>query len=29
GFVREHCSPAALKASASYVVAGFVGIGSV
>ncbi len=29
GFIREHCSPAAWKASASYVVAGFVGIGSV
>lgn len=29
GFIREHCSPAAWKASTSYVVAGFVGIGSV
>jgi hypothetical protein len=29
GFVREHCSPAAWKASASYVVQGFAGIGSV
>jgi Cytochrome b5-like Heme/Steroid binding domain/Fatty acid desaturase len=29
GMVREHCSPAALKASADYVVQGFVGIGSV
>ncbi|WP_085981855.1 fatty acid desaturase [Mycobacterium liflandii] len=29
GLIREHCSPAAWKASASYVVAGFVGIGSV
>ncbi|WP_139829609.1 fatty acid desaturase [Mycobacterium gastri] len=29
GFLREHCSPAAWKASAGYVVAGFVGIGSV
>lgn len=29
GFLREHCSPAAWTASAGYVVAGFVGIGSV
>jgi fatty acid desaturase len=29
GFIREHCSPAAWKASANYVVQGFVGIGSV
>jgi fatty acid desaturase len=29
GFIREHCSPAALKTSASYVAAGFVGLGSV
>lgn len=29
GFIREHCSPAAFKASADYVVSGFVGIGSV
>jgi fatty acid desaturase len=29
GFIREHCSPAAWKASANYVVSGFVGIGSV
>lgn len=29
GFVREHCSAAAWKASAQYVLAGFVGIGSV
>jgi hypothetical protein len=29
GFVREHCSPAAWKASANYVFQGFVGIGSV
>ncbi|ORB69034.1 hypothetical protein BST45_11050 [Mycobacterium shinjukuense] len=29
GVIREHCSPAALKASAGYVVSGFVGIGSV
>lgn len=29
GFLREHCSPAAFKTSAGYVVSGFVGIGSV
>ncbi|MDT5348297.1 MAG: hypothetical protein QOH91_1584 [Mycobacterium sp.] len=29
GFIREHCSPAAWKASAEYVIQGFVGIGSV
>lgn len=29
GFIREHLSPAAFKSSASYVVSGFVGIGSV
>lgn len=29
GIVREHCSPAAWKASADYVIQGFVGIGSV
>ncbi len=29
GFVREHCSPVAWKASADYVVSGFVGLGSV
>ncbi|OBA81373.1 hypothetical protein A9W99_13850 [Mycobacterium sp. 1164966.3] len=29
GFLREHCSPSALKASADYVIQGFVGIGSV
>ena len=29
GVVREHCSPAAWKASVDYVVSGFVGIGSV
>ncbi|WP_156661181.1 cytochrome b5 domain-containing protein [Mycobacterium sp. 852002-51163_SCH5372311] len=29
GFLREHCSPAAWKASADYVIQGFVGIGSV
>jgi hypothetical protein len=29
GFVREHCSPAAFKGSATYVAQGFVGIGSV
>jgi fatty acid desaturase len=29
GFVREHCSPAAWKASLDYAVGGFVGIGSV
>ncbi|MBW0016909.1 MAG: fatty acid desaturase [Mycobacterium sp.] len=29
GFIREHCSPAAFRASANYVVSGFVGIGSV
>lgn len=29
GFIREHLSPAALKASAGYVVLGFAGIGSV
>lgn len=29
GFLREHCSPAAGKASVRYMVAGFVGIGSV
>ncbi len=29
GFIREHCSPVAWKASADYVVSGFAGIGSV
>jgi len=29
GFVREHCSVAAWKTSAAYVLAGFVGLGSV
>jgi hypothetical protein len=29
GFIREHFSPSAWKASASYVISGFVGIGSV
>ncbi len=29
GFIREHCSSAALKASAAYAAAGFVGLGSV
>ncbi len=29
GFVREHCSPAAWKATANYAAAGFVGLGSV
>jgi hypothetical protein len=29
GFIREHCSPAACKASAAYVAAGFIGLGSV
>ena len=29
GFIREHLSPAAWKTSASYVVGGFVGLGSV
>jgi fatty acid desaturase len=29
GFIREHCSPAALKASATYAASGFIGIGSV
>ncbi len=29
GFIREHCSPAAWKASATYAAGGFVGLGSV
>ena len=29
GFLREHLSPAAFKTSVSYVVGGFVGLGSV
>ena len=29
GFIREHCSPAALKTSVNYVAGGFAGLGSV